>query len=210
MFRVRIRIGGQEYVGVLDTGAIISSPCGDPKNMMPTAAIRMGDGHVVQSCGDCEVDMPMGSTSIAHRLYIMDTEAFDFVLGPDFFVEYSQILSLTLQVPYVLQVDNGDGGETVPLEQSEHTLSYLENCKKKPSTIMVASKTEDYQLLGDGLGQGLKELGYSREDLSVDLFGSNMFGTSTTAREKIAATNSTGPLSGWRTGTPCTVNWGRP
>ena len=37
----------------------------------------------------------------------MDTEAFDFVLGTNFFVEHSQILSLTLQAPYVLQVLGG-------------------------------------------------------------------------------------------------------
>ena len=39
--------------------------------------------------------------------------------------------------------------------------------------MMVASKTEDYQLLGDVLHQGLRELGYSREDLNVDLFASD-------------------------------------
>ena len=39
--------------------------------------------------------------------------------------------------------------------------------------MMVASKTEDYQLLGDVLDQGLSELGYSREDLNVELFASN-------------------------------------
>ena len=39
--------------------------------------------------------------------------------------------------------------------------------------MMVASKTEDYQLLGDVLDQGLKELGYSREDLNVELFASD-------------------------------------
>ena len=54
---------------------------------MPTAAIRMGDGHVVHSCGDCEVDVPMGCKSVVHRFYVMDTEAFDFVLGTDFFAE---------------------------------------------------------------------------------------------------------------------------
>ena len=36
--------------------------------------------------------------------------------------------------------------------------------------MMVASKTEDYQLLGDVLDQGPKELGYSREGLNVELF----------------------------------------
>ena len=39
--------------------------------------------------------------------------------------------------------------------------------------MMVASKTEDYRLLGDVLNQGLKELGYSREDLNVELFSSD-------------------------------------
>ena len=39
--------------------------------------------------------------------------------------------------------------------------------------MIVASKAEDYQLLGDVLDQGLKELGYSREDLNVELFASD-------------------------------------
>ena len=115
MFPVRIRLGGREYLGVLDTGATISFvvknilPREDPKTLMPIAAIRMGDGHVMHNCGDCDVKVPMGSRSIAHRFYVMDTEAFDFVLGTDFFVEHTQIPSLTLQAPYVLQVDQTDG-----------------------------------------------------------------------------------------------------
>ena len=97
MFWVRIRLGGREYPGVLDTGATISIvakkilPRGSLANTMPTAAIRMGDGHVVHSCGDCELDVPMGSRTIAHRFYVMDTEALDFVLGTDIFVQHSQI-----------------------------------------------------------------------------------------------------------------------
>ena len=137
MFWVRIRLGGREYLGLLDTGATISIvakkalPLGDLKHIMPTAAIRMGDGHVVHSCGDCAVDVPMGSRSIVHRFYVMDPEAFDFVLGTDLFVEHPQIISLTLQAPYVLQVDHGDGGESVPLEQSEHMSSLLRVTKKE-------------------------------------------------------------------------------
>ena len=105
---------------------------------MPTAPIGMGDGRVVHSCGDCNVDVPMRSTSIAHRFYGIDTEAFDFVLGTNFFAEHSQMLSLTLQAPYALRVDHGDGRESVPLQQSEHTSSYLRVCKKEPSAMMIA------------------------------------------------------------------------
>ena len=39
--------------------------------------------------------------------------------------------------------------------------------------MMVAPKSEEYQLLGDVLDQGLKELGYSWEDVNVELFASN-------------------------------------
>ena len=150
MFWVRIRLGGCEYLGVLDTGATISIeaktilPCGDLNNILPTAAIPMGDRHEVHSCGDCKVKVRMGSRSIAHQVYVMDTEAFDFVLGTDFFVGHRQILSLTLEASYVLQVNHGDGWESVPLEQSEHTSSDRRVCKREPSTMMVPCKTEDY------------------------------------------------------------------
>ena len=179
MFCVLIRLGGHECLRVLDTGATISIvaktilPCGSLKNTMTTAAIQMGDGHVVHSCGDCEMEVPMGSRTIAHRFYVIDTEAFDFVLGTDFLVQHSQIQSLTLQAPYLLYVGRGSGRESVPLEQSEHTSSYLRISKEEPCNMMAASKTEDYQLLGEVLDQGLKELGYSREDLSVGLFASD-------------------------------------
>ena len=92
-------------------------PCGTLKNTMTTVAIRIGDGHVVYSCGDCEVEVPMGSQTIAHRFYVMDTEAFNFLLGTDFFVQHSQIQSLTLQAPYLLYVHHGNGRESVQLEQ---------------------------------------------------------------------------------------------
>ena len=217
MFWVRIRLGGREYLEVLDTGATISIvakkilPSGSLKNTMTTAAIRMGDGHVVHSCGDCEVEVPMGSRTIAHRFYVMDTDAFDFVLGTDFFVQHSQIQSLTLQAPYLLYVDHRSGRESVPLEQSEHTSSYLRLSKEEPSNMMAASKTEDYQLLGEVLDQGLKELGYSREDLSVELFASDkqhVLGLYC-SKGKNCSYKFYWPSFGMAYGTPDSVNWGR-
>ena len=169
MFWVRIQLGGREYLGVLHIGATISIvakkmlPFGGLKSTTTTAAIRIGDRHVVHSCGDCEVEVPIGSQTIAHRFYLMDTEAFDFVLGTDFFVQHSQIQSLTLQAPYLLYLDHGNGRESMPLEQSEYTSSYLRVSKEEPSNMMATSRTEDYQLFGGVLDQGLKELGYSRE-----------------------------------------------
>ena len=73
MFWVRIRLGRRKYLAVLDTRATISIvaknilPAGDLQNITPAAAICMGDGHLVHSSGDCEVDVPMASRSIAHH-----------------------------------------------------------------------------------------------------------------------------------------------
>ena len=77
--------------------------------------------------------------------------------------------------------------------------------------MMAASKTEDYQLLGEVLDQGLRELGYSREDLSVELFASDKQHVLDLycSKGKNCSYNFTGPLSGWPTGTPGSVNWGR-
>ena len=75
-------------MGLLDTEATISIvsnkglPRGDLKKIMPTAAIRMGDDHVVHSCGNSEVQVPMKSRIIVNRFYVMDTRAFDSVWGP--------------------------------------------------------------------------------------------------------------------------------
>ena len=56
MLWVRIRLGGREYLGVLDTGATISIvakkilPCGSLKNTMTTAAIRLAHANCTLFC----------------------------------------------------------------------------------------------------------------------------------------------------------------
>ena len=100
---------------------------------------------------------------------MIDSEVFHFVLGTDFFAEHPHILSFTLQALYVLHIDHGDGRGTVPLEQCEQASSYLRVCKKGPFAMTVAAKMEDYHLLGEVLDQGSKELGYPKEDLTVEL-----------------------------------------
>ena len=74
---------------------------------------------------------------------------------------------------------------------------------------MVASKTERHELLGGVLDQGLKGLGYPREDLNEEMLQvtRRKCWTSTAAKGGDAATNFTAALSVWPTGTPASVNW---
>ena len=163
--------GGTGYWGhYIDRGQKIFTSWG-PEEHHAYRCHSHGGWPVVHSCGDCEIDMPMGSRSIVHRFYVMHTEASDFVLGTDFSPStprfYPSCYNLPMFFMWTMMT------ESVPLEQSEHTSSYLIVCKKERSAMMVASKTESYQLLGGVLDQGLKELGYSREDLNVELFASD-------------------------------------
>ena len=111
--------------------------------------------------------------SIAVGFYVMETRAFHFSSDTEFFAKHPQVLSLTPQAPYVLYVDHGEGRESVPLEQTKQASSSLRVCEKEPFTIMVAAKMEDYQLFEDVLDRGLKELGISREDLTVETFATD-------------------------------------
>ena len=137
VFLVRVTIAGKDYLGVFDTGATISIV---PRQILarlsmgtsrPTVAIRMGDGRVAHSVGDCVLEVPMGWKTISHPFYVMDTEAFDFVLGTDFLTQHPEILSLTLQSPYVLWVDHGGGREAVPLEHADTSSRHLRVMKEE-------------------------------------------------------------------------------
>ena len=88
----------------------------------------------------------------------MQTEAFDVLLGTDFFTEHPKVMSLTLQASHVLHVDHGSGKQSVPLEHNGQVIQHLRVCQKIPMTLLVAANTEDYQILGNVLDQGRKEL----------------------------------------------------
>ena len=80
-----------------------------------------------------------------------------YLLRTSFLAEHPEIISLTLQAPYVLHVDHSDGGESVPLDQSGQRSGYLRVCNKEPSVMIVVSETKDSQHLWGVLDQGLRQ-----------------------------------------------------
>ena len=111
----------------------------------------------------------MGTNDLAHRFYVMDTEAFDLVVGTGFFTEHPQIPSLIVHSPYVLHVDQGQGKDFVPLEHTGEGSRLLRVCKRDPVLILSTSKMEDCQQLKKVLNKSLRGLGYSIDGLSVEL-----------------------------------------
>ena len=77
--------------------------------------------------------------------------------------------------------------------------------------MMVASKTEDYQHIGDVMDQRRKELGYSWEDLKVELFASDkqhVLDLYCSRGQNCCYKFYWRSFRGWPTGTPESVNWG--
>ena len=104
VFSLRMCLQAKESRGVLDIGATISVvsakivPRYGLKRTMSTALFHMGEGHVVHSCGDCEVEVSMSLKRVHCRFHGMVTETFDFVLVTDLFTEHPPVISPTSAV----------------------------------------------------------------------------------------------------------------
>ena len=82
----------------------------------------------------------LGDEAVTQHCRVLDTDAFDIVIGTDFLRRNPQVKPLSLQLPYSLHCDFGSGLFSVPSELSG----------QKESGLRYASKTnfrtEKYQV----------------------------------------------------------------
>ena len=82
----------------------------------------------------------LGDKTVIQHCRVLDTDAFDYVIGTNFLRRNPQVKMLSLQSPYSLHCDFGGGLLSVSFEQSG----------RKESGLRYASKTnhrtENYQL----------------------------------------------------------------
>ena len=138
-----MKIGDQVFRAVLDTGAtlsIVARRLLRTFKKAKTVAIRVGDGHTIDSLGGVDVTICLGDRTVTQHCRVLDTDAFDNVIGTDFLRRNPQVKMLSLRRPYSLHCDFGSGLFYVPLELSG----------QKESGLRYASKTnyrtENYQL----------------------------------------------------------------
>ena len=106
---------------MLDTGATLSIVARRLlKNLKKTktVAIRVGDGRTIHSLGEGDVIICLGDETVTQHCTVLDTEAFDIVIGTDFLRRYPHEKMLSLQRPYSLHCDFGSGLSSVRLELS--------------------------------------------------------------------------------------------
>ena len=116
--------------------------------------------------GGVDVTICLGDEAVTQHCRLLDTDAFDIVIGTDFPRRNPQIKMLSLQCPYSLHCDIGSALFSVPLELSG----------QKESGLRYAAKTnyhtENYQLASHVLENGLVALQVILDEIGVELFAS--------------------------------------
>ena len=186
-FLLDAQIQGQRLDSIIDTGATFSAVAkkftrNAKVNPTDTMAIMVGNGEVLQSLGSTEVEVLLGlDLRLLQRCQVVDTNAFDCVLGTDF-IHSGPVNGLLLR-PARLIVNN----QEVPLRE-ESGAQHLHR--------MVRVPTEDYKLRSDLRFEALSKLGVSPSQLVVDLFASPK-----NTQESLFATRLT--QHGSTIGSPC-------
>ena len=129
-------------------------------------AIRAGDGRTIHSLGAVDVSIYLGEQSVTQHCRVLDTDAFDILIGTDFLRRNPQVEMLSLQRPYALHCDFGIGLFSVPLEVSGRKESGLHYAAK------TNYRTEKYQLACHMFENGLAALQVSLDEIQVELFAS--------------------------------------
>ena len=164
-----MKIGDQVFRAVLDTGAtlsIVARRLLKTFKKTKTVAIRVGDGCTIHSLGGVDVTICLGDESVTQHCRVLDTDAFDIVIGTDFLRRNPQVKMLSLQRPYSLHCDLGSGLFSVPWELSGRKESGLRYAAK------TNYRTENYQLARHVLENGLAALQVSVHEMQVELFAS--------------------------------------
>ena len=108
----------------------------------------------------------LGDETVTQHCRVLDTDAFDIVIGTHFLRRNPQVKMLSLQRPYSLHCDFGSGLFSVPLELSG---------RKEPG-LRYAPKNnyhnENYPLARHVLENGLAALQVNLDDIQVELFAS--------------------------------------
>ena len=165
-----MEIGDQVYKAVLDTGATLSIVARRLLKQAKirktkTVAIRVGNGRTVHSLGGVDVTVCLGHEQVTQHCKVLDSDAFDIVIGTHFRRRNPQVKLFSLQRPYILHCDFGSGLFPVPVELSGRKQSGLRY-------VNWSYRTENYQLVRLVLENGLAALQVDLNEVQVELFPS--------------------------------------
>ena len=169
VFWILLKIGDQVFRAVLDTGAtlsIVARRLLKTFKKTKTVSIRVGDGRTIHSLGRVDVTICLGDETVTQHCRVLDTDAFDIVMGTDFLQRNPQGKMRSLQRPCSLHCDVGSGLFSVPLKLSGRKESGLRYAAK------TNYRTENYQLARHVLENGLAALQVTLDEIQAVFFPS--------------------------------------
>ena len=168
-FWILVKIRDQVFRAGLDTGATLSIVA---RHLLKTfrknktVAVRVGDGRTIHRVKGVDVTVFLGDETVTQHCRVMDTDAFDIVIGTHFLRRNPEVKMLSLQRPYSLHCDFDSGLFSVPFESSGRKESGLRYAAK------TKYRTENYQLARHVLENRLAALQVSLDEIQVELFAS--------------------------------------
>ena len=164
-----MKIGVQVFRAVLDTGAtrsLVARRLQKTLRKTKTVATRVRDWRTIHSLGGVDVSICLGDETLTQHCRVLDTDAFDIVIGIDFLLRNPEVKTLSLQGPYYVHCDFGSWLFSVPLELSG----------RKECGLGYAAKTNyctgNYPLARHILQKGLAALQESLDGIHFELFAS--------------------------------------
>ena len=126
-----------------------------------TVAIRVGDGRTINSLEGVDVTVCLANEQVTQHCKVLDSNAFDIVIGTDFLRRNPEVKLLSFQRPYAFHCDFGSGFFSVPLELSE---------RKEPGLRYVtrSHRDENYPLVRPVLRTGLAALQVDVNEVQVE------------------------------------------
>ena len=159
------KIGGRDVSPVIDTGATVSALAlkfahGMEVQRDKAVPVRMGDGNLVYSHGSVDVEVNVGRHAIPVRMLVLETTAFDAVLGMDF-LDHPMVNGILFKPARRVIED-----EMIPLREDRQ--------QARVGAMFRIFNTESYKLIPSVRRNALRELGVKETSVRIDLFASDL------------------------------------
>ena len=175
MYWISVTLPGESAPrqALFDTGASLSCIAphclrGNPvvgKSKRPIP-IKVGDGRVILSQGECVVTIKLGKKEFKHSCVVVPNLAVEVVVGMDFVRNHNVLKGLLFEgTGHIIYQRGKSDLELLPLGRALVS-------KKIPSQYQRLSlyKREDYKLNPHVLKTALEQLGLKMEDIKTELF----------------------------------------
>jgi hypothetical protein len=156
-------ICGKKLTAFLDTGATVSAVSSTfvPPNLIKKSAsvpLMVGNGETVFSLGTATLNFNLGRRSFSHPVQVLETDAFEALLGTDF-MDTNEHFGGLLVRPARLVID----GEEVPITDSTSVFALHKVFRLKVSE-------ESYSLIPKLRREVLTELDINPSQIKIDCF----------------------------------------